>query len=47
MKKLLITLCLLLNALYAEDIYATFDVLSDQTSDLGVSVSGVVDIIIS
>ncbi|MDY0265895.1 MAG: efflux RND transporter periplasmic adaptor subunit [Sulfurospirillum cavolei] len=42
MKKLFITLCLLLNALYAEDIYATFDVLSDQTSDLGVSVSGVV-----
>ena len=30
------------HALYAEDIYATFDVVSDKESQLGLSVSGIV-----
>lgn len=42
MKKILLTTLLLFQALFAEDIYATFDVISDKTSDLGLSTSGVV-----
>lgn len=42
MKKLIFTCLLLLQSLYAEDIYATFDVVSDKSSELGLSVSGIV-----
>jgi len=45
MKKTLLTLLLLLTHLFADDVYATFDVVSDQTSDLGLSVSGVIGIL--
>lgn len=42
MKKTLFTLFVTLNLLNASDIYATFDVLSDKSSELGLSTSGVV-----
>ncbi len=42
MKKILLTfLCVLMGA-YADDIYATFDVVSEKSSELGLSASGVV-----
>lgn len=42
MKKILIISLLLLQSLLAEEIYATFDVVSEKSSELGLSVSGVV-----
>lgn len=42
MKKIFITTLFLINLLYAEDIYATFDVVSEKSSELGLSVSGIV-----
>ena len=42
MKKIFIIILFLFHALYAEDIYATFDVVSDKESQLGLSVSGIV-----
>ena len=42
MKKIFITTLLILQSLIAEDIYATFDVVSEKKSELGLSVSGVV-----
>jgi len=41
-KKIFITTLFLINLLYAEDIYATFDVVSEKSSELGLSVSGIV-----
>lgn len=42
MKKIFIIVLFILNALFAEDIYATFDVVSQKESELGLSVSGIV-----
>ncbi|MDX1809519.1 MAG: efflux RND transporter periplasmic adaptor subunit [Sulfurospirillaceae bacterium] len=42
MKKIILLLLLLMQALLAEEVYATFDVVSNKSSDLGLSVSGVV-----
>lgn len=42
MKKIFIVILLILQSLVAEDIYATFDVASEKSSELGLSVSGVV-----
>lgn len=42
MKKIIMSTLLLLSGLIADDVYATFDVISDKSSDLGLSVSGVV-----
>lgn len=42
MKKIFIVILLILQSLVAEDIYATFDVVSEKSSELGLSVSGVV-----
>ena len=42
MKKIFIIILFMFHALYAEDIYATFDVVSDKESQLGLSVSGIV-----
>lgn len=42
MKRILIILLFLFKALLAEEIYATFDVVSERNSELGLSVSGVV-----
>ncbi|WP_368031217.1 efflux RND transporter periplasmic adaptor subunit [Arcobacter sp. s6] len=42
MKKIFIIVLFMLNALFAEDIYATFDVVSQKESELGLSVSGIV-----
>ncbi len=42
MKKIIfITICLL-ESLFAADVYATFDVIAEKNSDLGLSISGVV-----
>jgi membrane fusion protein, multidrug efflux system len=42
MKKFFIIVLFMLNTLFAEDIYATFDVVSQKESELGLSVSGIV-----
>ena len=42
MKKILIISLILLQSLLAEEIYATFDVVSERNSELGLSTSGVV-----
>ena len=42
MKKILLGVLLMFQALIAEEVYATFDVVSDKSSDLGLSVSGIV-----
>ncbi len=42
MKKIFIIILFMLNALFAEEIYATFDVISEKESQLGLSVSGIV-----
>lgn len=42
MKKIFIISLLLLKSIFAEEIYATFDVVSEKSSELGLSVSGVV-----
>ncbi len=42
MKKTFMALCLALNMGFSEEIYATFDVLSEQSSELGLSVSGII-----
>ena len=42
MKKILIISLILLQSLLAEEIYATFDVVSEKKSELGLSTSGVV-----
>ena len=42
MKKIFIIILFMFHALYAEDIYATFDVESQKESQLGLSVSGIV-----
>ncbi len=42
MKKIFILMLFMFHALYAEDIYATFDVESQKESQLGLSVSGIV-----
>ncbi len=42
MKKLLLSFLLLLTHVFADDVYATFDVISEKSSELGLSVSGVV-----
>ncbi len=42
MKKIFIISLLLLKSIFAEEIYATFDVVSEKSSELGLSVSGIV-----
>ncbi|MDD2888212.1 MAG: efflux RND transporter periplasmic adaptor subunit [Aliarcobacter sp.] len=42
MKKIFIIILFMFNALFAEEIYATFDVVSEKESQLGLSVSGIV-----
>ena len=42
MKKIFVIMLFMIHALYAEDIYATFDVESQKESELGLSVSGIV-----
>ena len=42
MKKILILTLFIFQALFAEEIYATFDVVSEKKSELGLSISGVV-----
>lgn len=42
MKKLLIVLFIMVQSLIAEEVYATFDVVSEKSSELGLSISGVV-----
>ena len=42
MKKFFILTLFMFQALFAEDIYATFDVVSEKKSELGLSVSGIV-----
>lgn len=42
MKKILILTLFLFQALFAEEIYATFDVVSEKKSELGLSVSGII-----
>ena len=42
MKKIFIIILFMFNALFAEEIYATFDVISEKESQLGLSVSGIV-----
>ena len=42
MKKLLIVLLIMFQSLVAEDVYATFDVVSERSSELGLSSSGIV-----
>jgi len=42
MKKILVATFLSIQILFAADIYATFDVVSDKSSELGLSISGVV-----
>jgi len=42
MKKILISTLFMFQALVAADIYATFDVVSEKSSELGLSISGVV-----
>ena len=45
MKKIIFTTICLLQSLIASDIYATFDVVAEKNSDLGLSISGVVGIL--
>ena len=42
MKKVLIVMLFLFQSLFAEEIYATFDVVSERKSELGLSISGIV-----
>ena len=42
MKKIFIIVLFMFQGLFAEDIYATFDVVSEKKSELGLSVSGIV-----
>lgn len=42
MKKIFIIILFMFHALYAEEIYATFDVVSEKESQLGLSASGIV-----
>jgi len=42
MKKILITTLFMFQALIAGEVYATFDVVSEKSSELGLSISGVV-----
>ena len=42
MKKVLLSTFLMFQALVAADVYATFDVVSEKSSELGLSISGVV-----
>lgn len=42
MKKILILTLFIFQALFAEEIYATFDVVSEKKSELGLSVSGII-----
>lgn len=42
MKKIFIIILFMFNALFAEEIYATFDVVSEKESQLGLSASGIV-----
>jgi membrane fusion protein, multidrug efflux system len=42
LKKIFITILLILQSLIAEEIYTTFDVVSEKSSELGLSASGVV-----
>ncbi|MBN1839445.1 MAG: HlyD family efflux transporter periplasmic adaptor subunit [Campylobacterales bacterium] len=42
MKKVLITTLFMFQALFAGEVYATFDVISEKSSELGLSISGVV-----
>lgn len=42
MKKIFIITLFMIQALFAEDIYATFDVVSDKKSELGLSISGII-----
>lgn len=42
MKKVLITTLFMFQALFAGEVYATFDVTSEKSSELGLSISGVV-----
>ena len=42
MKKILLSTFLMFQALVAADVYATFDVVSEKSSELGLSISGVV-----
>jgi len=42
MKKIVLSCLLLLTHVFADDVYATFDVISEKSSELGLSVSGVV-----
>ena len=42
MKKIFIISLFLIKSLLAEDVYATFDVVSEKSSELGLSVSGVI-----
>ena len=42
MKKVLIVILFLFQSLIAEEIYATFDVVSEKKSELGLSISGIV-----
>jgi RND family efflux transporter MFP subunit len=42
MKKVLIVMLFLFQSLFAEEIYATFDVVSEKKSELGLSISGIV-----
>ena len=45
MKKIIFTTICLLQSLFAADVYATFDVVAEKNSDLGLSISGVVGIL--
>ena len=42
MKKIFIIVLFMFQGLFAEDIYATFDVVSEKKSELGLSASGIV-----
>ncbi|MDD2383813.1 MAG: HlyD family efflux transporter periplasmic adaptor subunit [Sulfurospirillaceae bacterium] len=42
MKKILIVLLIMIQGLMAEEVYATFDVVSERSSELGLSISGIV-----
>lgn len=42
MKKIVLSCLLLLTHVFADDVYATFDVISEKSSELGLSVSGVI-----
>ena len=42
MKKILILTLFIFQALFAEEIYATFDVVSEKKSELGLSISGII-----